>query len=185
MFKTLSMIAEELNDSKILWGVGASVLLNQHGLIDMPNDIDILVDVKDIDKVDRILKRLGSKKSREATTTYSTKYFYEYLIDDVDIDVMAELAINFDGGTFQYIFDESSIDKHIRINGVQVPFTSLEEWYIIYQLIPNRKPKVKMIEEYFVQNGIDKPALLERVLKGEIPIDVRERTIKLLDLLKR
>jgi hypothetical protein len=38
-----------------VWGVGASILLNYYGLIDKPNDIDILVDLKDIEKADIIL----------------------------------------------------------------------------------------------------------------------------------
>jgi hypothetical protein len=42
MFNTLSYIGKKLNDSNIAWIVGASILLNQFGFIDKPNDIDIL-----------------------------------------------------------------------------------------------------------------------------------------------
>ena len=50
MINTLSLIAEKLNKEGIGWGVGASLLLNHYGLIDQPNDIDLLVSVADIEK---------------------------------------------------------------------------------------------------------------------------------------
>ena len=52
VFDTLSYIGERLNEERIMWGVGASILLNHYGLVDKPNDIDILVDLKDIEKTD-------------------------------------------------------------------------------------------------------------------------------------
>ncbi|CEO05633.1 Uncharacterised protein [[Clostridium] sordellii] len=58
MFNTLSYIGDKLNKANILWGVGASILLNQFGMVDTPNDIDIFIDIKDIHKADKILKKL-------------------------------------------------------------------------------------------------------------------------------
>lgn len=175
MFNTLSYMGEKLNDSNIAWAVGASILLNQFGLIDKPHDIDIFVDIKDIDRADEILKSIGEKKKWEETATYSTKYFYEYIIDEIDVDVMAGFAVNHTSGVFEYKFDQDSISEFIVINGVNVPFTSLEDWYVIYQLIPNREQKVKMIEKYLLSNGIKKPMLLERALEGCLPVEVRKR----------
>lgn len=184
MYDTLSYIGKKLNDNNILWGVGASILLNQYGLVDNPNDIDILVDLRDIDKIDRVLQSIGVKKTWEKTATYSTKYFYEYVVNKIDIDVMAGLTINHNNGVFEYTFDNISISKFISINDVDIPFTSLEDWYVIYQLIPNRDTKVKMIEDYLLSNGLKKPILLERSLEGHLPIDVRNRINNMLRLNK-
>lgn len=175
MFNTLSYMGEKFNKSNIVWGVGASILLNQFGLIDKPNDIDILVDIKDIERADEILKSMGEKKQWEKTATYSTKYFYEYIIDGIDVDVMSGFAVNHSSGVFEYAFDHNSISEFKVINGVKIPFTSLEDWYVIYQLIPNREPKVKMIEKYLLLNGIKKNFLLQRAMKGCLPLQVRER----------
>ena len=175
MFNTLFYIGEKLNDSNIVWGVGASVLLNKYKLIDRPNDIDIFVDIKDIDKADEILKSLGEKKQWEKTAAYSTRRFYEYIINGSDIDVIAGFVVNHSSGAFEYIFDLNSISEYAKINGVDIPFTSLEDWYVIYQLIPNREEKVKMLENYILTNGVKKPELLVRALKGNLPVEVRER----------
>ncbi|GAA0180944.1 hypothetical protein SH2C18_35500 [Clostridium sediminicola] len=180
MFNTLSYIGKKLNNSNIVWGVGASILLNQFGLIEKPNDIDIFVDIKDIHKADNILKGIGEKSIYEKTSTYSTEYFYEYIINGFDVDVMAGFAVNHNSGVFEYIFDKKSITEFKRINGVDIPFTSLEEWYVIYQLIPNREAKIKMIENYLLSNGIKRTFLLERALEGCLPIEVRKKIEKIL-----
>ena len=181
MFNTLSYIGKKFNEKRIMWGVGASILLNNYGLIDKPNDIDILVDLKDIEKADKVLKSIGKKIVCEKTDIYSTKYFYEYVVNNFDVDVMAGLSINYDNGIFKYIFDQSSISEIKVINGVNIPLTSLEDWYVIYQLIPNREIKVSMIENYILLNGIKKPYLLERALRGNLPNEVKDNIQTLLD----
>lgn len=93
MFNTLSYLGEKFNKSNIIWAVGASILLNQFGLIENPKDIDIFVDIKDIDRVDEILNSIGKKKQWEKTGIYSTKYFYEYMVDGIDVDVMSRFAV--------------------------------------------------------------------------------------------
>lgn len=180
MFNTLCYIGEKLNNERVLWGVGASVLLSHYNLVDKPNDIDILVGLNDIEKVDTILKSVGEKKGWERVDTYSTEYFYEYTINGIDVDVMAGLRIKHDNGMFIYIFDQGSIPHTIEMNGIQIPLTSLEDWYVIYQLIPNREKKVKIIEEYLISNGVKYPALLKRTLEADIPDEVRDKIKRML-----
>lgn len=175
MLNTLSYIGEKLNNGNIRWAVGASILLNQYGLVEQPNDIDIFVDERDIEEADKLLKRLGEKKKWELNTTYATKYFYEYEIKGVDLDVMAGFAVKFSGGLFQFQFDEKSISEFRSINGVEIPFTALEDWYVLYQLIPNRQVKVQIIEEYLKKCGIKNPFLLKRILKNTLPNQIRSK----------
>lgn len=182
VFDVLSYVGKQLNNAAVLWGVGASIVLNQYGLVSNPNDIDILVDLKDIEKVDEILKGLGNKRPIEETSIYSTKYFYEYIVNGIDVDVMAGFAINFDENIYEYIFDNKSITNVKIINGVEIPLTSLEDWYILYQLMPNRDNKVNIIEKYLLSNGIKDISLIHRALSKNLPDKVRERTELLLKL---
>ena len=182
MFDTLSEIGEKLNKDGVLWGVGASILLNHYGLIDKPNDIDILVDLDDIEKSNIILKSIGEKKVCEQSDKYSTKYFYEYVINGFDVDVMAGLSINHNEGIYRYIFDDKSIPITTKVNSINIPFTSLEDWYVIYQLIPKREAKVKLIQNYLLSNGIKNPTLLERALRGSLPEEVRDNIKRLLNI---
>lgn len=182
MFNTLSYIGKRLNEADITWGVGGSILLNKFGFIDKLNDIDIFISIDDIEKADEILKSIGEKKKWKNDSTYSTKYFYEYIVNEVDVDVMSGLAINHSNGTFSYTFDKNSISDFKVINGVNIPFTSLEDWYVIYQLIPNRKVKVEMIEKYILSKGIRQSFLLERSLQGSLPTAVRRKVQEILNL---
>ncbi|MBB6713422.1 hypothetical protein [Clostridium gasigenes] len=181
MFDTLRDIGEKLNEGGILWGLGASMLLNHYGFIDKPKDIDILVDVKNIEKADKILKSMGEKRLWEKSDNYSTEYFYEYVINGFEVDVMSGLRINHSEGIYKYIFDEKSISKTIQIHDIDIHLTSLEDWYFIYQLIPNREIKVNMIEDYLLLNGIKKPELLDRALTGDLPNEVRCNIKRLLN----
>ena len=181
IFDTLSYIATELNAQGVLWGIGASIVLYHYNLVDSPNDIDILVDIKDIQKADTILKNLGVKKTSEKTDAYSTRYFYEYVINTIDVDVMAGFMVNHSNGEYRYSFDHKSITNIKNINGIEVPLTSLEDWYVIYQLIPGRENKVKLIENYLLENGLENPNLLNRALSKNLPIEVRARIQNLLN----
>lgn len=180
LFQTLSYIGEKLNKENILWGVGASILLNHYNLVNNPKDIDIIVALKDIHKADEILKSLGHKKVRELNDSYSTEYFNEYVINGIDIDVMSGLTLNHEEGKYTQIFDRASIVDKMDVDDVKIPLTSLEDWYIIYQLIPGRDYKVTLIENYLLQNGVKNPMLLQRALKCTLPLMVKYRSEKLL-----
>lgn len=180
MYNVLSQIGKAFNENNVLWGVGASVLLHQHGLVEQPNDIDLLVAEKDIKKADELLSALGSKKAYENTGDYATEYFLEYHIQGVDIDVMCNLGIVHDEGVFHYVFDDQSIDQHVLINGVKIPFCTMEDWYVIYQLLRNRMSKVQMVEAFLKENGVKHPYLLERALKGQLTERVYNKIVYLI-----
>lgn len=86
---------------------------------------------------------------------------------------MAGFVLNHDAGIFRYIFDNNSIVEFKSINGVNIPFSYLEDWYVIYQLISNREAKVNMIDKYILSNRISKTILLERALEGCLSIEVK------------
>lgn len=175
-------IAKALNSEGIVWGVGASMLLFQYGLADNPADIDIVVASGDIGKADRLLSPLGtSKKQKEKSDIYLTDFFYEYVIDLVEADVMAGFKIRLTESVFEYKFDKESVPHFFKIGGIDIPFMTLEEWYVLYQLMPNREYKVSLLEDYFEKRGIEYPYLLKRTLQDNtLPAIVRNKIIKLL-----
>ena len=93
---------------------------------------------------------------------------------------MSGLAINYDNIKFKYIFDRNSISEIKKINGIDIPLTSLEDWYVLYQLIPGREISVKKIENYLSLNGVKHPNFLERSLKGNLPKEIRDNIERIL-----
>lgn len=178
----LFKIAKQLNEAKVTWAVGASIVLDYYDLLDKsPQDIDLIIQIDDIEKVDRILKTLGKKQSWEKSEQYSTPYFYEFVIDDVEVDVMAQLTINTTKGQFQYPFDKNCINSIWSEMGIDVPLTSLEDWFVLYGLMENREDKVKLIGTYFKDHKPEQ-FRIEAELKqqGIMP----EKLIKQLALIK-
>ena len=144
----IKMVAQLLNDEEIIWGVGASVMLSHYGIVQDPGDIDIMVDMKDIHRLDSILSRLGERVEGVPDETYKTRFFYEYMIDGVEVDVMAGLCIHNGGRDHFFDFTRDSIGGSMEVDGVEVPLAKLEEWYEIYRVIPGRGKKAKDIGEY-------------------------------------
>lgn len=181
MIKTLAKIGEKLNSENIIWGVGGSMLLSFYGLIKNPNDIDIVVSLDDITVAEKVLDSIGSKTIIPESSNYSTEYFYKYIVDKVKLDVMSGFKLNFYNGFYEYRFDKSSTSDTRKISGADIPLCALEDWYILYQLIPNKEYKASIIEEHLITNGIKNKCILEEVAKSNLPKNAKERIFKLLE----
>ncbi|MCX6085187.1 MAG: hypothetical protein NTX94_01940 [Caldiserica bacterium] len=180
LFDTLVRIARALNQAGVHWGIGASVLLYYYGLVDAPHDIDIVISEADADVVASILGGLGREAPGDpARSLYSTSRFLEYIVDGTDVDVMAGFAIRHRSGTYVFPFDDRSVTMRKSVDGVTIPFSSLEDWYVLYQLMPGREAKVKLIEDYIRSDGIADEVLLERALAAELPPHVHARVDEL------
>lgn len=155
--------------------MGASIVLNHYGLIDNPRDIDLFIALEDIDKACEILNSLGEKKPQKCSEIYSTEHFNQYTINDNNVDLMAGFKINHKEGIYEYKFGSNSIDSTMNLNGIQIPLTSLEDWYILYQLIPGRDEKVRLIEDYLLKKESIEEEIIEKTLDGNLPKEVRER----------
>lgn len=168
-------IAELFNDAGILWAVGGSLLLNHHGLGSLANDIDLLVGLEDAEKAGMLLRALGTEKTGGPDATYGTLHFREYVIRGTEIDMMSGLRIHHSQGCYGYHFQSDSIAVRIEAGETQIPMMALEDWYVLYQLMPDRESKVKMIESRLLTEGISRPDLLERACRGCLPDSVRQR----------
>jgi len=175
VFKTLSRIGKVLNDSGVLWGVGGSILLQTYGLVEHPNDIDILASIPDAEKAAALLGAMGEALPCGQSQTYATKFFRRFMIGETGVDLMAGFAIRHPAGQYSYVFDEASISSHREIEGVPIPFAALEDWFVAYQLMPGKEEKAGRIEGYLLHHGIGQPYLLKRALAGCLPEAARKR----------
>jgi hypothetical protein len=180
MLETLTKIGEKVNHNKITWGVGGSLLLNFYQIIGNPNDIDILVDENQAHHLNSILSKIGRPKLATSVHPFKTQHFSKYQIGNVDIDIMGGFAIQHNEGIYKIDLNEDSIVAHKKINGVEIPLCSLEDWYILYWLIPNKQEKAILIEKYLQENGVKNPRIIEEAIKQPLPVEVKERVKRLL-----
>lgn len=174
IISVLAIISKRFNEDHILWAVGGSFLLKAHQLKDEINDIDILVSSDDIEKVKNIMRGLAKEEHSPKSDLYLTKHFLEYSIKQIDIDIMADLKIKHNLGIYSHPFDNLSIGKYMKIDQTQIPLMSLEDWYVIYRIIPGRKAKADLIYHYLLKRGIKNEYLLQRLLNENLAIHIKE-----------
>ncbi|QOR66150.1 hypothetical protein IM538_20645 [Cytobacillus suaedae] len=175
MLETLAYVANCINKKNITWGVGGSLLLHFHQLVKDPNDIDLLVSENHAINLIKTLNELGSAKDASSTYPFCTTYFSTSIVNTTEIDVMGGFCIQHPVGKYKLTFDEESVVDSITINKNKVPLTALEDWYVLYQLMPNKQEKVTLLEDYFSKNGIKHPFLLEKALQQPLPVSIREK----------
>lgn len=177
---TLAVLGEELNKTNIKWAVGGSLLLLFENIITIPNDIDLLVAEEDVDQLTAILSKLGEEKQVTSNGPFKTTYFSKYEVDSVGIDVMAGFAISHLNGIYRLPITRELIVRYKAVEGVYIPLCSLEDWFVLYLLIPGKEYKADLIENFFRKHELSYPDRFQSAVKQPIPSHVKLRIEKLL-----
>ena len=150
----LEKIAYHFNKENVEWALGASMLLYFKGITTEFHDIDLMVSTDDAKKVKDILLGMGKiqESNQNQDSIYRTKIFMEFVIDDIDVDVMAGLAIIYEGKLYDCSLSKEQIVEKIKLGKELVPLQSPQLWCKYYQLM-GRKEKVKMIERYLLKTS--------------------------------
>ena len=147
----LSRIAKELNNRNITWAVGASMLLYFKGITSEFHDIDIMVSEHEYDLAKEVLLSMGEIQPPDPNDTYRTRYFGEFLVDGVDIDMIAGFRIIDKDKEYYFPLEQGTIVDFSEINGIRIPLQSVEDWLTYYKLM-GRLDKVKMINDWTNKN---------------------------------
>ncbi|EOR25539.1 hypothetical protein A500_09825 [Clostridium sartagoforme AAU1] len=179
----LCKISDGLNKIGCNWGIGGSVLLNYHGLIEKPNDIDILINSKDSEKVVEFMERIGSKVELSSKEPFKTESFFGYKVDGVMVEFMGNFKINLRGNKiYEFILDDKSIVDTLLLENSKINFTSLEDWFVAYIAMDDPKKRTPLIKEYFKINGLKHKDLLQRNLKRNLSEDINISIKEILSL---
>lgn len=150
--KALEKITKEFEKNNISWGLGASGLLSFYGIVEEPNDIDIMVSVLDVEEANRVLAEIGEKKNLDDYEIYSD-YYDIYTVDGVSVDLIAGFTINSDNFQYKFYFSEDLIVEHRPMLSANVPLLYLRDWYFMYILMGDPKGRTKLMEEYFLRKN--------------------------------
>ena len=148
----LEKIAYYFNKENVEWALGASMLLYFKGITTEFHDIDLMVSTDDAKKVKDILLGMGKiqESNQNQDSIYRTKTFMEFVIDDIDVDVMAGLAVLYEGKLYDCSLSKDQIVEEIKLGKELFPLQSPQLWCKYYQLM-GRKENVKMIERYLLK----------------------------------
>ena len=144
----LATLAADLNDSDILWAVGASAMLFLRGIAKEFRDIDLMVCDEDLEVAKEILLRHGTLLPVKEDDRYGSAHFLQFDVDGVEIDLIAGFVINSaDGKQHVCPLEVEEVDACVDVADVAVSLHALGVWYKYYTWM-GRTERVKLIEEY-------------------------------------
>lgn len=148
-----NQLAQLFNSNHINWALGGSLLLKLSGINVDVNDIDIMIQEKDFELCINLLKDVSIECEVQESEIFKTKYYRKFKWDNIEIDCMSGMCIHGSNHIFDYQFDHK--EKDIKINHTIIPLCYIEDWYILYHLMPNRETKVRIIEQYFKHHSVN------------------------------
>lgn len=146
----LKRIARRFNEAGLVWALGASMLLYFKHITPEFHDIDLMVAGADADRARQLLCEMGTLQPPSPNSRYKTKCFMEFVIDGVDVDVMAGFAIVSGGQTHDCSLQKEQIVETLTLDGEIIPLQSVELWRGYYALM-GRTAKVDMIDRYLAE----------------------------------
>lgn len=178
----LAKAAHALNKAGVVWGVGASALLFLSELVEEYNDIDLIIAPESEKAARKALEGLGAKAAPPAAPVpaYETASFTEYTLAGVDFDLLCGFAIRRKDGLYQYDFGRERVAEWVNVLGERAPLCPLEDWFVLYLLMPGRQKRATLIGRHLRQHPREHSrAWLNRWLGNRLPGDVRERVMTL------
>ncbi len=150
MFKeALKVIHKELSKLNIVWAVIGSTNMNLQGIDIQPNDLDIIVKLKDLKKVAVILKKYNKEGGVEKakTKTGDTIYRINVEIAKTNVEVCGEK----DSGIYSRGLLSDQIIK-IRLDDIEIPCFTLEAEEKAY-FLRKRFDRTKIIRDFLTNKA--------------------------------
>ena len=147
----LKRIAHRLNEAQVEWCLGASMMLYFKEIVSEFHDIDLMISVDDVEVVESILSEMGTlcPSDQVPNPMYQTKCFMEYVIDAIDVDVMAGFAIVREDEVYDCSLCKDQITDQLMLEDEVIPMQSPRLWCTYYRLM-GRNAKADMIEKALV-----------------------------------
>lgn len=166
-----------------LWAVGGSALLERHGLAQGANDLDLVTAEADLEVLRRVLGALGQEQPRPPKPPFISRRMTGFEIEGEELDLIAGYGTRCPEGDHFLAFDRESVAQTVELEGQPVPFMALEDWLVLYGLMPSAKRQLKCagIARRLAQSGVEHPALLARALRQPLPQGLRLLCIALLE----
>lgn len=170
---TLYELARRLNSNQIHWSLGGSLMLKLRGIPMDVHDIDILVHAADFDLCCELLSQSSTELNVYESDVFKTKLYRKFKWNETEIDCMGGMSVQLPSMLFEYQFDHKDVD--IIQDEHTIPLSYMEDWYLLYLLMPNRVSKLKCLESYFNQHSVNQERI-HKLLSFHLP----EQTIQTL-----
>lgn len=170
----LKKIATGLNKLNCNWAIGGSVMMNHYGLVERPNDIDILIDASYAGQIKEFMNSIGTYVKLPSKLPFRTEEFFGYMVDDTMVEFLGDFKIELESGkVYEFILDKEAIKDYMIIDGIKVNLATLEDWFVAYSVMKDPKKRIPLLKTYFGKYGIKHKDLLERNMSQDLPIHIK------------
>ena len=145
--EVLTRICRRFNEEDFTYAIGSSLMLYFNDIVDDFHDIDILVVAKDAERMKEVLLEYGQMKPYKQNEGFASKYFYEFIIEDVEFDIIGNFVIKKDDRLYDFSLKEEDIDDYRLLDDVIIPLHALPIWECCY-LLMDRGYRIRQIEEH-------------------------------------
>ena len=148
----LKKIALQFEKAHITWALGGSMMLYFKGIVPVFQDIDLMVADADAQTAQSILCSMGQMQPQTPNPKFRSKAFMEFVINAVDVDVIAGFAIVSGDSVVDCSLQKEQIVERMPLGEACIPLQSPALWCRYYRLI-DRTEKAQMIEQALSDSG--------------------------------
>lgn len=148
----LKKIALQFEKAHITWALGGSMMLYFKGIVPVFQDIDLMVADADAQTAQSILCSMGQMQPQNPSPKFRSKAFMEFVIDSVDVDVIAGFAIVSGDSVVDCSLQKEQIVERMPLGEACIPLQSPALWCRYYRLM-DRTEKAQMIEQALSDSG--------------------------------
>lgn len=148
----LKKIALQFEKAHITWALGGSMMLYFKGIVPVFQDIDLMVADADAQTAQSILCSMGQMQPQNPNPKFRSKAFMEFVIDSVDVDVIAGFAIVSGDSVVDCSLQKEQIVERMPLGEACIPLQSPALWCRYYRLM-DRTEKAQMIEQALSDSG--------------------------------
>lgn len=178
----LAKVASALKQADVVWAVGASALLYLEGVVTAYHDFDLLITPEHLDKAVSAFHSLKAEIRFHTvpSATFASDHFGEASVDGVDFDILCGFAIRRKEAVYRYPFSQDRVSHTVEVFGESVPLSPLEDWFVLYLLMPGRGKMATALARYLRTNPRNESRFwLTSWLRNRLPGDVREKVMLL------
>jgi len=168
----LLAITDKINHVESNWLVGGSCGLILQGvpITRQPRDLDIYIDKQAANQIHQILKNYATDVLEYNETERYRSYLSHYMINDVQVEIVADFKVVVDGSFYHVEVEELMVDLAATLalaKGLTIRVMPLAHEFI-FNVMRNREDRYNMIAEIMRSNsGLYIPAFRKIVKRNQ------------------
>jgi hypothetical protein len=148
----LHTIYARLSGRRINWAVTGSLSLALQGVPVEIHDIDIMTDKTGAYDVENLFSEFVSKKVKYSCAERIRSHFGALIIDGIRVEIMGDVQIRLDDGTWEDPVDLRLLKKNVQIEEMQLPVIRLDREQQAYAKL-GRAEKTEVVKKWLSSHG--------------------------------